>query len=117
MKPSAQVLAFPPVSVVVRDAKRELSPNRRNTRRRIVQPKAKVVLLPGRFRGADYVKRHVSYVVAMDAERGEHHVQRNLDAIRRRLDEIGVDKRDADREVRTIEAAVRREIWRQVLLP
>ncbi len=117
MKPSAQVLAFPSVSVV-RNVQRDLSPNRRDAAyRSIARPKAKVVLLPGRFRGPDYVKRHVSYVVAMDAQRGEHHVRRNLDAIRRRLDEIGVDKRDADREIRTIEAAVRRELWRQVLLP
>ncbi|WP_456719673.1 MULTISPECIES: DUF6074 family protein [unclassified Bradyrhizobium] len=85
--------------------------------RRVAGPTAKVMLLPGRFRGADYVRRHVSYVVAMDAECGEQHVQRNLDAIRRRLDEIGVDKRDANREIQTIEAAVRREIWRQVLTP
>ncbi|WP_166300385.1 DUF6074 family protein [Bradyrhizobium sp. 2S1] len=116
MKPSAQVFAFPPGSVVRVD-QRELSANRRDAHRGIAQPKAKVVLLPGRFRGADYVRRHVSYVVAMDAERGEHHVRRNLDAIRRRLNELGVDKREADREIRTIEAAVRREIWRQVLTP
>jgi len=100
---------------VVRDVRREVAPV--NHHQHIAEPKGRVVLLPGRFRGAEYIKRHVSYVVAMDAERGEHHVQRNLVAIRRRLDEMGVDRSDADREVRTIEAAVRREIWQQVLLP
>ena len=70
--------------------------------------KAKVLLLPGRFRDAAYVRRHVAFVVGLDAERGEAHVQRNLDAIRRRLNDSASTGADADREVRSIEAAVRR---------
>ena len=104
-----------PVSRVVRDARRDY--DEPQLRVHIAEPKAKVMLLPGRFRDAVYIKRHAAFVVGLDAERGEQHVQRNLDAIRCRLDEMGVDKSDADREVRVIEAAVRREIWRQVLLP
>lgn len=104
---------------VVRDVRRAIAPDCSPSSE--VQPfkgsKAKVLLLNGRFRDAAYVRRHVAFVVGLDAERGEQHVQRNLDAIRRRLDELGVDRDDADREVRTIEGAVRAEIWRQVLLP
>ncbi|MDH2341500.1 DUF6074 family protein [Bradyrhizobium sp. SSUT77] len=103
---------------VVRDVRRAVAPaDPASGRAAVTGSSAKVTLLPGRFRGAEYVKRHVAFVVGLDAERGEQHVQRNLDAIRRRLAEIGVDRDDADREVRTIEAAVRREIWQQVLLP
>jgi|ERR1700722_13381991 hypothetical protein len=110
------------ISRAVREVRREVAPDRRDDdhrqlRIRMTEPKAKVRLLPGHFRDAAYVRRHVSYVIAMDAERGEQHVQRNLDAIRRRLDEMGIGPQDADREVRTIEAAVRREIWQRVLLP
>lgn len=105
-------------SRAVREARREVAPvNRDDDHPRIAEPKAQVLLLPGRFRGPDYIRRHVEFVVGLDAERGEQHVQRNLDAIRRRLDEMGVGKRDADREVRSIEGAVRAAIWRQVLLP
>lgn len=102
----------------VRDARQELAPIRadRGPRLRvhITQPK-KIVLLPGHFRDAAYVRRHVDFVLTLDAERGEAHVQRNLLAIRRVLDEMGVDPTDADREVRSIEAKVRAELWRQVL--
>ncbi|WP_354124603.1 DUF6074 family protein [Bradyrhizobium sp. LA6.10] len=112
------------MSRAVRNARREVRPDASSNsedaprlRIRIAEPKAKVMLLPGRFRGAEYVKRHVKFVIRLEAERGEQHVQRNLDAIRRRLDEMGVGKRDADREVRSIEGAVRAELWRQVLLP
>jgi hypothetical protein len=82
----------------------------------IASAKAKVVPLPGHFRGADHVRRHVDYVLTCDAERGEQHVQRNLRAIRRTLDELGVDQDAAEREVKWFEAAVRSELWRRVLL-
>ncbi|MET4320293.1 DUF6074 family protein [Bradyrhizobium sp. RT5a] len=107
----------------VRDTRHEVAPDAsaslEETRLhvRIAEPKAKVMLLPGRFRDAAYVQRHVSYVVAMDAERGEQHVRRNLNVIRRTLDEMGVDPVVADREVRSIEARVRAELWRQILTP
>lgn len=106
----------------VRDVRREVAPVRRADDRHqlhvpIAEPKAKVMVLPGRFRDDAYVRRHVEFVIRLDAERGEAHVRRNLDAIRRRLDELGVDREDADREVRIIEGRVRAEIWRQVLLP
>lgn len=101
---------------VVRDVRRAIAPATRSSPEQ-PRPKAKVLLLPGRFRDAAYVRRHVAFVVGLDAERGEQHVQRNLDAIRRRLDEMGVGKLDAHREVRSIEGAVRAEIWRQVLTP
>ncbi|MCK1424605.1 hypothetical protein IVA96_15710 [Bradyrhizobium sp. 159] len=105
----------------VRDARRELAPHRQHgdparLRVHIAQPK-KVVLLPGRFRDEAYVRRHVEFVLSLDAERGEAHVQRNLLAIRRVLDELGVDPADADREVRNIEGRVRAELWKQVLTP
>ncbi|WFU44116.1 DUF6074 family protein [Bradyrhizobium sp. CB82] len=82
----------------------------------IAQRKAKILLLPGRFRGADHVKRHVDFVLTLDAERGEQHVQRNLRALRRTLDELGVTPATAEREVRRFEGAVRAELWRRVLL-
>lgn len=103
---------------VVRDARRAIAPEASSTAERgFTGPKAKVLLLPGRFRDAAYVRRHVAFVVGLDAERGEQHVQRNLDAIRRRLDEIGIDREAIDAEVRSIEGAVRAELWRQILLP
>ncbi|QIG96294.1 DUF6074 family protein [Bradyrhizobium sp. 6(2017)] len=106
------------VRSVVHDVRRDVAPVDRDVdNRRVAAPTAKIMLLPGRFRGADYVRRHVSYVLTRPAEQGERHVQDNLREIRRLLDEIGVDKREADQEIRTIEAAVRREIWRQVLTP
>lgn len=40
---------------------------------------------------AAYIKRHVEFVLTRPAEQGEQHVRRNLNAIRRTLDEIGVD--------------------------
>src|SRR4051812_37385739 len=81
----------------------------------IASPGAKVLLLQGRFRDDAYVRRHVAYVLTRDAEQGEQHVLRNLRAIRRTLQEMGVDADDADRELRSIEAKVRAELWRQVL--
>jgi len=105
---------------VVRDVRRAMAPDAYSSSPKVyrtAKPKARVLLLPGHFRGADYIRRHVEFVVGLDAERGELHVQRNLDAIRCRLDEMGVDKRDADREVRSIESAVRAEIWRRILTP
>jgi hypothetical protein len=83
----------------------------------IVSPKAKVLLLPGHFRSAEHIKRHVAYVLTRDAEQGEQHIHRNLRAIRRTLQELGVDQEAIENEVRRIEGAVRAELWRQVLLP
>ena len=77
----------------------------------------KVVLLPGRFRGSAYIKLHVQFVLTRDADEGERHVQRNLVAIRQNLEKMGVGDEAIDAELRIIECAVRREIWRQVLLP
>lgn len=109
------------LSGVVRGARRAAAPDVKHGDPRlhvqIAEPKAKVMLLPGRFRGADYVRRHVEFVLSRSAEQGEQHVRRNLKAIRRVLDEMGVDSDDADREVRLIEAKVRAELWRQVLTP
>lgn len=112
----------PAVSRAVRDVRREVAPGRRDTDHpqlhiHIAEQAAKVRLLPGRFRDAAYVKRHVEFVLTRPAEQGEQHVRRNLNAIRRVLDEMGVDRDDADREVRSIEAKVRAELWRQVLTP
>jgi hypothetical protein len=83
----------------------------------IAPPRAKVMLLPGRFRGAEHVKHHVDYVLTLNAERGEQHVRRNLKALRRTLEEMGADDRDIDAELGRFEGAVRAEIWRRVLLP
>jgi Family of unknown function (DUF6074) len=110
------------VSRAVRDARRDVAPSRRDDDSprlhvRIAEPKAKVMLLPGRFRGTGHVKRHVEFVLTRSAEQGEQHVQRNLRAIRRTLEEMGVDQEAIDAELRTIEAAVRAELWQQVLLP
>jgi hypothetical protein len=112
------------ISRVVRDARRDLAPGEPVQRPdhprlhvHIATVGAKVMLLPGRFRDADYLRRHVEYVLSRDAEQGEQHVLRNLGAIRRTLEEMGVDNEAIDAEVRTIEAAVRSEIWRQVLTP
>ncbi|MCK1456674.1 hypothetical protein IVB36_38795 [Bradyrhizobium sp. 35] len=106
---------------VVREARRELAPAAPEGDPRlhvqITIPKAKVMLLPGRFRGADYIKRHVEFVLTRSAEQGEQHVQRNLRALRRTLAEMGVDREAIDAEVRRVEAAVRAELWRQVLTP
>lgn len=110
------------VSRVVRIARQEAAPIRRDgdgpqLHVHVAEPTAQVMLLPGRFRDDSYVRRHCAYVVAMDAERGEQHVRRNLNAIRRTLDEMGVDPAVVDREVRSIEARVRAELWRQILTP
>jgi hypothetical protein len=83
----------------------------------IAPRKAKIIPLPGRFRGAEHVRSHVDYVLTLNAERGEQHVRRNLRAIRRTLEELGVDDDAIIAEVRRFEAAVRAELWRQVLLP
>ncbi|MFZ5712961.1 MAG: DUF6074 family protein [Bradyrhizobium sp.] len=81
----------------------------------IAPRRAKILLLPGHFRGADDVKRHVNFVLTLDAERGEQHVQRNLRALRRTLDEMGVEAVTAEREIRRFEGAVRAELWHRVL--
>ncbi|WP_029084333.1 DUF6074 family protein [Bradyrhizobium sp. th.b2] len=83
----------------------------------IAAPTAKVFLLPGHFRDAAYVRRHVEFVLTRSAEQGEQHVRRNLGAIRMTLEEMGIDDGAIQAELRTIEAAVRAEIWKQVLLP
>jgi hypothetical protein len=112
------------ISRVVRDVRRDFAPadatrqaDHPRLHVRIASAGARVMLLPGHFRGATYIQNHVEYVLSRDAEQGEQHVQRNLGAIRRTLDEMGVDKEAIDAEVRRIEAAVRGELWRQVLLP
>jgi hypothetical protein len=109
------------VAQLVREARHKLqaasAPRDPRLHIHIAPPMAKVLLLQGRFRDAAYVRRHVEYVLSRDAEQGEQHVRRNLGAIRRTLEEMGVDKKAIDAEVRAIEAAVRAEIWRQVLTP
>jgi Family of unknown function (DUF6074) len=109
------------VAQLVREARHKLRPASapRDARLhvQIAPPVAKVLLLRGRFRDANYIRTHVGYVVDMGAERGEQHIVRNLACIRRNLEEMGVDRDVIDREVRSIEAAVRAELWRQILLP
>jgi Family of unknown function (DUF6074) len=84
---------------------------------RIDLPGAKVRLLPGHFRDAGYIRGHVEHVLSRSAEQGEAHVRRNLRCIRGNLEAMGVNRPEIDAEIRRIEAAVRAEIWRQVLLP
>lgn len=106
---------------LVHDAKRELLPAPRSEAPRlhikIDLPRSNVVLLPGHYRGADYIRRHVAHVLTRGAEQGEAHIVRNLNCIRENLEEMGIDSDAIDQEVRSIEAAVRAEIWRQVLTP
>ncbi|MCK1474904.1 MULTISPECIES: DUF6074 family protein [unclassified Bradyrhizobium] len=106
---------------VVRDARREAAPVDMTSDPRlhvqIAIRQAKVILLPGRFRDAAYVRRHVEFVLTRPAEQGEQHVRRNLSALRKNLEDMGVDQIAIDVEVRRVEAAVRAEIWKQVLLP
>jgi Family of unknown function (DUF6074) len=83
----------------------------------IARPSAKILILPGRFRGAAYVKTHVQYVVRMEAEKGERHIRRNLGAIEAKLREMGVGDAAITAELREIESAVRAELWRQILTP
>lgn len=83
----------------------------------IAPTKAKVIVLPGKFRGPEYIQTHVSYVVRMSAEKGEQHIVRNLSAIEDKLRELGIDEPTIAAELRSIEGAVRAEMWRQVLLP
>ena len=82
----------------------------------IARPTAKV-LLKRPFRDAAYIRTHVSYVVKESAEQGEQHIIRNLLSIRRKLDEMELDREIIEREMREIEAAVRAELWRQILTP
>jgi hypothetical protein len=108
------------VTRLVRNARRSATPATVRPaepllRVNVAIPKA-TVLLKRPFRDAAYIRRHVSYVVKEDAERGEWHIRRNLSIIRRKLDEMGLDPAVVDREVRDIEAAVRAELWRQVIL-
>jgi hypothetical protein len=110
------------VSRAVRDARREMAPgpcedDRARLHVHIAPPTAKVFLLPGRFRDAAYVKRHVAYVLTRGAEQGETHIAQNLNCIRQNLEEMGIDSDVIDQEVRSIAAAVRAELWRQVLTP
>jgi hypothetical protein len=110
------------VSRVVRDARHDAAPLPRSDDRprlhfHIATPTAKVMLIPGQFRGAEYVRRHVEYVVAMGAEKGEAHIVRNLGAIERTLREMGVDDAAVAAELRTIEGRVRAELWWQILTP
>lgn len=110
------------VSGVVRGARRATAPGLKQEHDErlhvhIAEPIAKVMLLPGRFRDADYIRRHVKFVLSRSAEQGEQCVRRDLSAIRKNLRDMGVDQVAIDAEVRRIEAAVRAEIWKQVLLP
>jgi hypothetical protein len=84
---------------------------------RVDMPGARVMLLPGHFRHAEYVRQHVEHVLSRSAEQGEAHVRRNLRCIRENLEAMGVSRPEIDAEIRRIEGAVRAEIWRQVLLP
>jgi hypothetical protein len=109
------------VSRVVRNARRHAARIRDDDHARlhvhIAEPTAKVMLIPGQFRGAAYIKTHISYVVAMGAEKGEAHIIRNLGAIERTLREMGVDDAVIAAELRTIDGRVRAELWRQILTP
>jgi len=109
------------VSRAVRDVRREVAPVRREAehlqlRVRIDERKAKVMLLPGRFRDAEYVRRHVEFVLSRPVEQGHQHVQRNLRALRRHLNEMDVDQVAIDAEAERVSAAVWTELWKQVLL-
>lgn len=95
------------------------APNREPARLpvKVDLPGAKVLLLNGHYRHADYIARHVAHVLSRPADIGEAHVLRNLQAIRRSLLEIGVSEKQADAELEIIHSRVRAEMWRQVLLP
>lgn len=115
------IMADKSAARVVRDARHEAAPGDLTCDPRlhvqIALPTAKVMLLPGRFRDATHVRRHVEFVLTRSAEQGEQQVRRNLRALRRTLEEMGVDRNAIDAEVRRVEAAVRAELWRQVLTP
>ncbi|MDP2359012.1 MAG: DUF6074 family protein [Beijerinckiaceae bacterium] len=83
----------------------------------IAPSQAKVLLIAGQFRSAEYIRTHVKYVLGLTAENGEQHVIRNLRAIERVLRQMGVEEAAITAELRIIEGAVRAELWRQVLLP
>ena len=83
----------------------------------IARPQAKVLLIPGRFRSAEYIRTHVKYVLGMTAEKGEQHVIRNLGIIENTLRQMGVNEKAIGAELRIIEGAVRAELWRRVLTP
>ncbi|MVT69976.1 hypothetical protein GPL21_33370 [Bradyrhizobium pachyrhizi] len=106
---------------VVRGARRDAAPalhdDGASLHVQIAAPGAKVLLLPGRFRGQRYVADNVRYILSRGAEEGERHIRRNLNAIRRTLVEMGVDQIAIDVEVRRVETEVRVELWRQVLTP
>jgi hypothetical protein len=105
---------------LVHETRRELAPEPRREAPRlpvkIDLPGAKV-LLKRPYRDAAYVKRHVAYVLTRGAEQGETHIAQNLNCIRQNLEEMGIDSDVIDQEVRSIAAAVRAELWRQVLTP
>jgi len=82
---------------------------------RVDMPGAKVMLLPGKYRDAAYVQRHVEHVLSRPADQGEAHVLRNLRCIRQDLEAMGIGPAEIAKEVCRIEGAVRAEIWRQVL--
>ena len=110
------------ISQAVYDARREVAPSRRagahsHLHIRIDEPTAKVMLLPGRFRDAAYVRRHVEFVLSRPTDQGHQHVYRNLRALRRNLDDMGVDEAAIDAEVQRVSAAVWAELWKRVLLP
>jgi hypothetical protein len=110
------------VARLVREAKRALAPagvltyDSDRLSVNVGRPAAKV-LLKRPFRNAAYIRRHVASVLKQDAERGEQHILRNLLCIRRNPEDMAVDQDVIDQEIRSIEAAVRAELWRQILLP
>jgi hypothetical protein len=110
------------ISKAVYDARREVAPVRRNDHHarlhvHIGERKATVMLLPGRFRDAAYVRRHVEFVLSRSVEQGQQHIQRNLSALRRNLEDMNVEQSEIDAEVERVSGAVWVELWRQVLTP
>lgn len=82
----------------------------------IARPTAKV-FLKRPYRDAAYVRTHVDCVVKMTAAQGEQHIIANLASIRRKLEAMGLERETVEQEVRDIQARVRSELWRRILLP
>lgn len=77
---------------------------------------AAVVPFPAARRGA-YIRKQATRMAELSATHAEAHLRQQLRLQAETMQRKGVDERTIAREVRSLESAVRAELWRQIFAP
>lgn len=77
---------------------------------------ARVIPFPP-SRRVDYVARQAARVAELSHHSGEHHLRHQLRVQREAMERRGIDPQVIERELRSLEAAIRCRLWHDILTP